>query len=69
VTGVAERVSSSVIRYWIQEPSSEAPVGQQPQVAKKRVLEVVAGVALGLAILAAFWNQKWIRCMESQPER
>jgi hypothetical protein len=32
---------------------------------------VVAGVALGLAILAAFWNQnpQWTRDMESQPER
>ena len=47
---------------------------RRPQVAKKRVLEVVLStvvVALGLAIFAAFWNQKpqWFRHMESQPER
>jgi hypothetical protein len=76
VTGVAERGSSSVIRYWIQEPSSEEPVKRRPQVAnlKKRVLEVVlstVAVALSLAILAAFWDQKpqWIRLMDSQLER
>ena len=74
MTGVAERASSSVIRYWIKEPSSEAPVERRPQVAKKRVLEVVLStvvVALGLAVFAASWkrNPQWLRHMESQPDR
>lgn len=72
MTGIAERGSSSVIRYWIQEPSLKAPVKCRPQVAKKQVQVVLSmvAVALSLAILAAFWNQKpqWIRHMESQPE-
>ncbi len=71
MTGIAERGSSSVIRYWVQEPSSEARVKRQPQARKKRVLGMIFSVALGLALFAALHNQKpqWLRHMESQPER
>ncbi len=74
MTGVAERGSSSVIRYWIQEPRSKAAAKRRPHVAKKQVLEMVLStvvVTIGLVIFAAFCNQRpqWLRHVESQPGR
>jgi hypothetical protein len=74
VTGVAEKGSSSVIYYWIQEPSSKVPAERRPQMAKKRVLEMVLStvvIALGLAIFATFRDQRpqYFRHIESPPER
>jgi hypothetical protein len=37
VTGVSERGSESVIRYWVQERISKKHAGPEPQTAEKRV--------------------------------
>lgn len=73
VTGVAEKGSSSVIYYWIQEPSLKVPAERRPQMAKKRVLEMVIStvvIALGLAFFATFRDQRpqYLRHTESQPD-